>query len=89
MFCVTDILYFRFFLRHTLFSGAPFRGCDGGAAMRFGVSVGFVALLGLIGCVETNGAGTTTMLPPPEYLKCSSVPQELAVADLNTKKLGV
>jgi hypothetical protein len=52
-------------------------------------SVGFVALLGLIGCVETNGAGTTTMLPPPEYLKCSSVPQELAVADLNTKKLGV
>ena len=57
--------------------------------MRLGFSVGLVALFGLAACVEPNGESTAKLMPPPEYLKCSSVPQELATADLNTKNLGV
>lgn len=57
--------------------------------VHFRLSVGFVVLLGLVACVEPGGKTSTVLPVPPEYLKCKSVPTELAKADANVLKLGV
>lgn len=62
------------------------RGKGQVTVIRFGAGV--AVAFGLSGCMDTTEGATVMLPPPPEYMACSNVARELAIADERVKQLG-